>query len=142
MNKTKIILVGLLLILLVSIRFFEKSFFDDGLIDFFRHDYLSEDLPEVSVSHILLTDTLRFLLNSLFSVGVLYILFRRKDLLRFLLLIYGLVFILGILFFYYELTHYHRGNYLTLFYVRRLLIQPLLLLILIPALLYQNKSVA
>ena len=140
MTKSKLFIVVLLLILLVLVRFFEKQFFDDGLIDFFRHAYLSEDLPAVSVSHILLVDSLRFGLNSLLSIGILYLLFRQKDLLRFLFGVYLLVFVLGLLFFYYELTHYQAGNYLSLFYVRRLLLQPLLLLILAPALFYQKKN--
>ena len=140
MTKSKLFIVAFLLILLVLIRFFEKQFFDDGLIDFFRHAYLSEDLPAVSVSHILLVDSLRFGLNSILSIGILYLLFRQAGLLRFLSWVYLLVFVPALLFFYYELTHYQAGDYLMLFYVRRLLVQPLLLLILAPALFYQKKN--
>ena len=140
MNKSKFFITALLLILLVLIRFFEKQFLNDGLIDFFHHAYLKEDLPAVPAVRVLVTDSLRFWLNAVISMAILYTWFKQTDLLKFLLLIYLVVFVVVAAWFYYDLIHYREGEYIRLFYLRRILIQPLLLFLLIPALYYQQKS--
>jgi len=139
MLKTKYILAFLLLFLLVLIRFIEKKIFDDGLIDFFHHQYLTGDLPEISFWRIMLIDSLRYWLNSIISIGIMYLFFSQKYLFRFLFSLYLFVFLVALAIYYYQLRNYSAGNYLGLFYVRRLLIQPLLLFVLIPALLYQKS---
>lgn len=127
-----------ILFLLIGIRFVEMTYFNDGLILFFHHDYVSKALPFVPVNVILLTDTLRYLLNSLLSILLLWLFFREKNLLKLLILIYIVFYLIAIVLFYYQLTHYQAGEYLGLFYVRRFLIQPILLFLLFPALLYQR----
>ncbi len=139
-TKKKYFLAFVLLILLVFVRFFEKQLFNDALIDFFQYDYLSEALPKVSLLHIIMVDSMRFWINSLISIAILHLLFPQKDLLKFLFGLYGLVYFISILLFIYQLNHYQTGNYLGLFYVRRVLIQPLLLFILIPGLLFQKQK--
>lgn len=130
------------MVLLVLIRFFEKSFFDDGLVDFFRHAYLTEDLPSLDIFHVLWVDSLRYWLNTLLSMALIYVWFRPPAVLQFLGILYLFVYLLVICWFYYEWTHYQAGDYILLFYIRRILIQPLLLLILLPALFYQKKSLS
>ncbi len=133
-------LIAGLLLLLVAIRFFERQLFNDGLIDFFRYDYLKSNLPGISKLTIVLTDSLRYWINSLISITILYLLFKRRDLPLFLFSFYLLAFIAGLVFFVYALNHYQPGEYLVLFYIRRFFIQPVLLLVLIPALLYHKKN--
>ena len=139
-SRLKYLTVAVLLILIVSIRVLEKRFFNDGLIDFFQHDYLTRPLPDLSITQLLVIDSLRFWLNALLSIAILYLLFKQKHLLKFLFIIYGVFFVIGISAMYYLLSHYQPGEYAALFYVRRLLIQPLLLFLLLPALLYQQKN--
>ncbi len=139
-NKTTYYIVFFLLILLVVIRFIEKEVFDDGLIEFFHYNYLTEKLPEIPFMQIIIVDSLRFWTNSLISMAILYILFPQKDLLKFLLGLYGFVYVIALLLLIYQLYHYQAGNYIKLFYIRRVLIQPLLLFILIPGLLYQKQK--
>ena len=130
---------GLLLLLLVLIRFYEKRFFNDGLIDFFQHDYLTRDLPHLSLWQIIVTDSLRYWLQSVISIGILYLYFSRKELIEFLSFVYVLVYITAVAVLVYLLNNYESGQYIALFYVRRVLIQPVLLFIMFPALLYQQK---
>jgi exosortase F-associated protein len=137
-NK-KYILIAVLMILLILIRFYEKQFFDDGLIVFFQFDYGKKPLPQVSLSHILLVVSLRYGLNSLISIAVLHLLFSQKYLIRFLIIFYGIIYIILIVSMWILINTYQAGEYLPLFYTRRFLIQPVLLFILIPALLYQKR---
>ncbi len=134
----KHIIAGIALILLVAVRFFEKHFFDDGLIVFFQHDYLNNDLPDISFAKTLLTDCIRYWLNALLSIAIIYLYFKQTGLLKFLLLIYTATFVVGIILMYIALQNYQAGQYLFLFYSRRFMIQPLLLFLLFPALWYQN----
>ncbi len=135
----KYIVIFFLLLLLFFIRLYEKSIFDDGLIFFFHNDYLTQNLPEINLASLLLKDGVRFWLNAFISISILYIFFKNESLIKFLFLFYGIVYIILVIGISYEISNYHVGEYLRLFYVRRFLIQPLLLFILFPALLYQFK---
>jgi len=137
-KKIKYIAVFILLILLVLIRLFEKELFDDQLLEFFQYSYLDEGLPEVSFWEVYKAISLRFLFNAVLSILILLLLFPQKNLLKFLLIFYCLGFVLLSLLFYYQWHHYVPGEYLFLFYVRRLLIQPIFLFILIPALVFHQ----
>jgi exosortase F-associated protein len=128
-----------LLLILVAVRLFEKHLFNDGLIHFFEYEYLQSSLPNISISHILLIDSVRFWFNSLLSIVILYLFFKQTKLLRFLWIFYGVFFIILAGILYYILNNYEAGNYLGLFYIRRILIQPIILFVLFPALLYQKK---
>ncbi len=130
-----IILAGFLLV-----RFYEKKILDDGLFDFFENDYLTENLPPVSLSKLLLADSLHYGLNVLLSILFLKLIFKQKQLIGFLSLLFLLFYVLLIIFLFLAVIFYKPGHYLFLFYIRRLLIQPIFLFLLIPALFVQQKS--
>ena len=132
-------IVFLLLILLVGVRFYEHHLFDDGLLAFFQHDYLTQPLPQASVWSVLSVDVLRYIINAIISVVILKTLFNHPNLTQFLGIVYAVVLMILMVSFYYFYTHYVTGSYLGLFYVRRFLIQPLLLFILLPALYYSRR---
>ena len=140
MTKTyvKHIIAVTAVLLLIAVRLFEKQFFNDGLIVFFQHDYLTQNLPALSTVRTLLTDSIRFWINALLSIVILYVYFKQQGLLKFLLMFYATGFAVSIILMYFALQNYHAGDYVFLFYVRRFLIQPLLLFVLLPALLYQK----
>ena len=133
----KHIIAIILVFLLIAIRLFEKTYFDDGLIRFFQHDYLTEPLPKLSIFKIIWMDSIRFWLNTAISILILSLYFNQSGLLKFLLIIFTIGYLISILVLYLSLNNYQAGHYLLLFYNRRFLIQPLLLLLLAPALWYQ-----
>ncbi len=139
MNKSiRYLFVFFLLLLLIAVRFFEYRFFNDHLLDFFNYSYLTDALPEVSFYKVFSVISLRYWINTFLSILILRLLFPQKNLVQFLLILYAAAFVVLGLFFIYEWYHYQAGEYLYLFYVRRLLIQPVLLFILIPALLFHR----
>ena len=141
MNKSyqKHIIAGIAVLLLVAVRFYEKFFFDDGLIIFFQHDYLNNDFPDISFIKTILIDGVRYWLNAILSITILYLYFKQAGLLKFLIFVYATTFIAGVLLMYVALQNYQTGHYLLLFYTRRFIIQPLLLFLLFPALWYQKS---
>jgi len=131
-------LVFILFVLLVLVRAFEANLFYDPLIQHFRHHYLYEGLPEFDTSKLFFFVFLRYVLNMIISLGIIYVIFKNKRLIKFSVKFYSVAFIV-ISLVYYVLLHTEIMNdqWLT-FYVRRFLIHPLFVLILIPAFYYQK----
>ncbi|WP_026450493.1 exosortase F system-associated membrane protein [Aequorivita capsosiphonis] len=130
-----VVLVGLL----VLIRAYEDSLFYDPLLDFFKMDYKSKPLPEVDTFALQTGIVLRFLLNTLISFAILWLVFRDKDIIKLSAILYFLLFAIFFLAFSFIIfTSEGVHGHLILFYIRRFLIQPLFLLILLPAFYFQK----
>jgi len=125
--------VLLAVFMLVSVRLMEKEWFPEALIDFFATDaYLTQPLPALGISDIL-TVFFRYAVNSVISVILLYLLFRDRELTLWSVKFYVWAGIFLIIAYVFLVRHYEAGHYRLLFYVRRMLIHPLFLFILIPA---------
>lgn len=134
----KIVLIGLLFVCLAAIRFFEGSLFYDPLISFYKDNYLQMSAPKLEITKLLLATSARFWINSLLSLLMIWIAFTNKAILKLSGFIYLLLFIVLLPAFYYYLVNMQPDNYFTLFYIRRFLIQPVLVLVLLPAFYYQQ----
>lgn len=133
MHKVSRFLIGLVLVLLLMlIRAYASTLFYDPLIDFFKITRVTATLPSFDWPGLLLHVSLRFWMNSLISFAILWLIFRNRDLIRFSLILYGAFFLLFLLIFILLLKTFEPGQYMALFYIRRFLIHPLLLLVLIP----------
>ena len=135
----KIIGIIVLAGLLVLIRAYEDSMFYDPLLDFFKIDYKSKPLPEMDTFALQTGIVLRFLLNTLISFAILWLVFRDKDIIKLSAILYFLLFVvLFMAFSFIVFTSEGTDSHLILFYIRRFLIQPLFLLILLPAFYFQK----
>lgn len=130
------ILLLLLFGLLVLIRAFENELFYDPYLTFFQNDYLYVDNPRREIFKLVMFTTLRYVLNSGISLGILYLFFKDKSIVKFSALIYGLAFVILIMLFLYFVIDPRQENYYIFFNIRRFLIQPLLLILLLPAFYY------
>lgn len=133
--------IGVLVMLLVLVRYFETRLFYDPLMDFFSSDYLQNKVPHFESSGLLLNVFYRFLLNSLISLGIIYVAFLDKNILRFSVYLYMLLFLIASPLFMFLIFTIENQNFLALFYVRRFLIQPLFVIILLPAFYYYRLGV-
>ena len=125
--------------LLVLVRYFQETLFYDPLLDFFRSDFLEkEHLPHFNTLKLIFALTERYFLNSILSLLVLWIAFSEKDYVKFAALLYLIAFVFLLSVFYILLQNYEPERYQVLFYVRRFLIQPLFILIILPAFYYQK----
>lgn len=140
MNKfLKIVGIIILAALLVLIRAYEDSLFYDPLLDFFKMDYKTQALPAIDTFALQTGIVFRFLLNTLISFAVLWLLFKDKDIIKLSAILYFLLFTICFLAFSFIIfTSEGKHGHLILFYIRRFLIQPLFLLILIPAFYFQK----
>ena len=130
-----LLLVGVL----VLIRVFEEQLFYDPYLAFFKNDYLYIDSPRQEVFKLTLYTSLRYILNTIISLGTLYVLFRDIGVLKFATLIYVIAYIILISLFLYFVINPRKEDYYLFFNTRRFLIQPLILLLLIPAFYYDRQ---
>lgn len=133
--------VFVLVILLVLIRYFEDQLFYDPYLTFFKNDYLYIDSPRRETLRLVLSTTLRFTLNTIISLGIIWVLFKDWGAVKFSAVLYGVAYVLLMMLFLYFVVNPRQEDYYLFFNVRRFLIQPIILLILIPAFYYQRLQV-
>ncbi|WP_417370401.1 exosortase F system-associated membrane protein [Gelidibacter japonicus] len=140
-NVVKMIALLVFFGLLILIRAFENELFYDPYLTFFKNDYLYIDNPRREIFKLTLFTSLRYFLNSVISLGIIYIFFNDRSVVKFSVLIYVFSFFILLAFFLYFVINPRQEDYYIFFNIRRFLIQPLLLLLLLPAFYYhQLKS--
>tara|TARA_R110000868_G_scaffold213709_2_gene463829 strand:+ start:18724 stop:19152 length:429 start_codon:yes stop_codon:yes gene_type:complete len=135
-NKTTYIWLFVLFGLLVLIRVFENQLFYDPYLTFFQNDYLYIDNPRRELLKLTAFTTLRYVLNTVISLAILYVVFKDKSIVKFSTLIYAISFVVLILIYLYFVVNPKQEDYYLFFSMRRFLIQPIILLILLPAFYY------
>lgn len=137
MNRLiKYILLFLLFGMLVLIRWFENELFYDPYLVFFKNDYLYKDAPDVEVFKATLFTVLRYVLNTIISLAILFVVFRDKGVVKFSGFIYFVVSVLLLIGYLYFVLNPKQETYYVFFNIRRFLIQPILLILLLPAFYY------
>lgn len=132
----KILLILVLFGMLVLIRVFENELFYDPYLLFFRNDYLYMDFPRREILKLTLFTTLRYVLNSVISLWIIYLFFKDRSILKFSGIIYVVAYGLLMVVFLYFVINPRQEDYYLFFNFRRFLIQPMLLLLLLPAFYY------
>ena len=133
-------LIVALFLTLIFMRSFAATAFYDPFVEYFKNDYLTSIFPEFDTPKLFVNLFFRYLLNTLISLLIIYLFFQKKQLIIFSVKFYIITFItLSLVYFLLLKTSFSSG-YLLPFYVRRMLIHPIFLLILLPAFYYQKKS--
>lgn len=141
MSKTlRYSIVIILFLFLVLIRAFEDQLFYDPYLTFFENDYLYLDSPRREVVKLVFFTSLRFLMNTVCSLGIIFMIFKDKNILRFSALIYAVAYALLLIPFLYFVVNPKQEDYYLFFNIRRFLIQPLLLILLLPAFYYYKLN--
>lgn len=134
-----IAIIGILVIALLLIRMFEKELFYDPFLDFFHGDTKNKMAPEFNTFKLFLGLLCRYFMNSIFTVMIVYFLFKDFSIVKLTSFLLSLFFIILIVIFF-SLLHFSKSpDYLFVFYVRRFLIQPLFLILFVPAFFYQKS---
>lgn len=130
------------LIGLVSVRFFEDVLFYDPLIPFYNSNFQIAQFPDLDFWLYSLNLGFRFFLNTVLSLILIWVAYRNKDYIKFSTLLFFALFVGGLILFWIFATDIQPNDYMVLFYIRRFLIHPILVIILIPAFYFQklNKS--
>ncbi|MFK7750465.1 MAG: exosortase F system-associated protein [Kordia sp.] len=135
----KYIGIGFLFGLLVLIRAFENELFYDPFLNFFKNDYLQAAIPDYEAWALFFNHVFRYVLNMVVSLVIIYIAFENIHVIKFSVGLYIVAFVILVSLYFYLIQHDLTEDYLLTFYVRRFLIQPLFVLILLPAFYYQRK---
>ena len=138
-HKVKILITIVIVLCFGVIRTFENQLFYDPFLDYFDSDFKNSPYPETDISKLVFGLLFRYFLNTILSLMLIYALFRDREILKFSTFMYG--FFLAILFgmFFIVLNYFPGANWL-LFYVRRFIIQPIFVLLFVPAFYYQQQN--
>lgn len=135
------VLVVLLIMGLVAVRGFEDVLFNDPLKNYFNSDFQLRPVPAVSTLEQLAITSLRFLLNMVLSLWILWFLYKEISYINASLWVYLFAYVLLIGSFYFLLSVNSDLGKMGLFYVRRFLIHPLLLFVLVAGFYFlKNKN--
>ncbi|WP_456312873.1 exosortase F system-associated membrane protein [Pseudomonas shirazensis] len=138
-NKSKIVIAVIVVLCFAIIRVYESQLFYDPFLAYFDSEFKNLPFPQVDVLKLFGGLLLRYFLNTILSLVLIYSLFQDSDIVKFssFLFVFFLVLLLG--FFLSILAYFPDANWL-LFYVRRFIIQPIFLLLFIPAFYYQQQN--
>lgn len=137
-NKVRIAQVLVLVALLAIIRAFENQLFYDPFLDYFKSDFANVPLPIFNPFRLFFGLLFRYSMNTLVSLGIIYVLFKDIQMVKFALVLYYFFFMILIVSFFFIIYYVKGDNNLALFYVRRFLIQPIFVLLFVPAFYYQK----
>ncbi len=142
MKNLKLIVFALLCIIgFALIRWYESAWFYDPFLAYFKGDYQQHSFPEFDSSRLFLNLIFRYLLNTILSLGLIYVLFKNTEFLKVASVLY-LIFFVVLMSGFFIIIQFADNTYnFMLFYLRRFLIQPLFLLLFIPAFYFQKKNV-
>ncbi|WP_439128293.1 exosortase F system-associated membrane protein [Polaribacter sp.] len=136
----KIVLLLISFLLLFLVRGYATDLFYDPLIDYFKNDYLYTKIPKVDLWKLTIDMFFRYVINSLLTLSIIWLLFERKDYIKFTGFFLMTAFIFLIIIFTFLVKNQFENGYLLPFYIRRFIIHPLFLLILLPAFYFQKLS--
>ena len=137
-KRVRYILILLSVMALAAIRYFENELFYDPYLQFFKNDYLYIDSPRRETFKLSLFTTLRYAMNTIISLYVIFLVFREKSMVKFSGILYSISYFILMALFLYFVINPRQEDYYLFFNIRRFLIQPIILIILLPAFYYHR----
>ncbi|MEZ7504714.1 exosortase F system-associated protein [Flavobacterium sp. Arc2] len=140
LHKLRIVLGLVFVVLLAVVRAYEYQLFYDPFLNYFKSDFNTLPLPSFDSFQLTMGLLFRYGLNTALSLGLIYVLFKDSGMIKFASMLYAFFFLVLVSLFYIIIYFYGAHNNLMLFYVRRFLIQPIFVILFIPAFYYQKLS--
>lgn len=133
-------LLIILVMLLMFVRIAENQLFYDPFIAFFKEEYFALHFPEINTNRLLLNYIFRYAINSILSLSIVYLLFKDLTMVKFSATLLGVFLAVLLVLFFAIFYLFGEQQMLLLFYVRRFIIQPIFVLLFIPAFYFQHLS--
>lgn len=124
---------------LVGVRMVEDKFFYDPFLNYFHEANKQAVFPEFVWGKLIISHLFRFFLNLFFSAMILQFMFRNKSWTLQGMLLIMIVFAVTFPVYLYCIHTQFEIGYLFSFYMRRFVIQPLILLLIIPMFYYRKQ---
>ncbi|MFN3020181.1 exosortase F system-associated membrane protein [Chryseobacterium sp. TY3] len=138
MKPLNILFVILGLAGLIVVRSLEDKLFFDPFLAYFKDELKANAFPKFDDTKLIFSYLLRFFLNLIFSTIIIQNLFRNKiwtkQAVVLMLIVFAIVFPI---YLYCIYTYFEIGN-LFAFYIRRFVIQPMTLLLIVPIFYYRK----
>lgn len=125
--------------LLVAVRAFESQLFYDPFVLYFKSEYTALPYPDYNGVLLFAHWILRYVLNSVISVLLLYVIFKEMEVVKFASFLLFVFLTVLIPLLYVLLEYSDESQKMLLFYVRRFVIQPLFVLLFIPGFYFQKQ---
>lgn len=138
MKALKWVLVAIGIFGLISVRMLEGKLFYDPFQVFFQMANKHAPFPEFNWIALVLNYIFRFLLNLILSGAVVYLIFKNKHWTLQAIVLMAIVFLITLPIYLYCIHTKFEIGYLFSFYMRRFVIQPLILLLIIPLFYYRQ----
>lgn len=139
-HKVEVLFITLFVILLASIRAYEDVLFYDPFLNYFKMDYHNLALPAIENGSLFFGFLFRYFLNTILSLAIIYVLFKDIEAVKFASVLYVLFFVILTVAFFLVLHVFEEPSKMVLFYIRRFLIQPIFLLLFLPAFYFQKQN--
>ncbi len=141
MKNLKWILVILGILGLISVRILEDRIFYDPFLTYFHEANKNLPFPDFEWGKLIPGYIFRFILNLLFSCVVIHFWFRNKQWTIQGAVLITIIFAITFPIYLYCIYDRFEIGYLFSFYMRRFVIQPLTLLLIIPMFYYRKQMV-
>lgn len=133
------ILVFIGFIGLISVRAFENQLFYDPFLAYFKSADQTAIFPNFTWGKLIFSYLFRFMLNTVFSLWIIHFLFQNKEWTKQAFYLIALIFIIVFPIYLLCIADQFDFGYLFSFYIRRFVIQPLTLLLIVPIFYYRKK---
>jgi exosortase F-associated protein len=138
-HRFQVVVVFLSLVSFAIIRNYEDTLFYDPFLTFFKGEFLQNPLPNLTEWKLYLNLFFRFVINTILSLVIIHSVFKNRGFLKLAAFLYTLFFFILIVLFVVVLNLFP-DQLITLFYIRRFIIQPLFLLLFIPGFYFQQHD--
>lgn len=124
---------------LIGVRMLEDRIFYDPFLDFFHETDKNIPFPDFVWGKLIISHFFRFTLNLLFSCVIIHFLFKNKQWTMQGALLITIIFVITFPIYLYCIHSRFEIGHLFSFYMRRFVIQPLILLLIVPLFYYRKQ---
>ena len=139
MKPLRILLVIFGIFGLIGVRMVEESLFYDPFLNYFHAADKNAQFPDFEWAKLIINYIFRFSLNLILSAFVVHLVFKNKEWTMQAIVLMVLVFAITFPIYLYCIHTKFEIGYLFSFYMRRFVIQPLTLLLIIPLFYYRKQ---
>ncbi|MEG1591876.1 exosortase F system-associated membrane protein [Chryseobacterium sp.] len=126
---------------LMGVRILEDQIFYDPFLNYFHEGNKNIPFPEFEWGKLIISHIFRFALNLFFSCVIIHFLFKNKDWTAQGVILISIIFAITFPIYLYCIYDRFDIGYLFSFYMRRFVIQPLILLLIVPLFYYRKQMI-
>lgn len=123
---------------LIGVRKFEGQLFYDPFLKYFQEANVHTEIPSFVWGKLIVSHLFRFALNLAFSALIVHFIFKNMLWTKQAVFLMTLVFLITFSIYLYCISTDFSLGYLFSFYMRRFVIQPLILLLIVPLFYYRK----